>query len=97
MRTMRTAIIALVSALWALSTIPALGAGTDRLPRAEVLPYRDVSRKLTTIIRASTGTGDRLGVLLTGLAFLMLDSRPDKLRGGPSSKGTLDGRDLSLM
>jgi hypothetical protein len=59
MRTMRTAIIALVSALWALSTIPALGAGTDRLPRAEVPPYRDVSRKLTTIIRASTGTGDR--------------------------------------
>jgi hypothetical protein len=59
MRTMRTAIIALVSALWALSTIPALGAGTDRLSRAEVPPYRDVSRKLTTIIRASTGTGAR--------------------------------------
>jgi uncharacterized membrane protein len=74
MKAVGMAIIALVSALSVLSTFPVLGAG-----RASLAASRDaaISRCLAQAHNHYPGKYG-LAVLLTGPAFLMLDSRPDE-------------------
>jgi hypothetical protein len=69
MRTMRTAIIALVSALWALSTIPALGQGRIACPGPRCRHIGMSRACLQPLSGQVLGLGTGSGCCLPGLHF----------------------------